>query len=269
MIYSMSMALSYCANLVRQQDPDRFLISLFAPADRREALWALYAFNYEIARTREVVSDTTLGLIRLQWWRDSITEIYNNETPRRHEILLPLADVIRRYNLPKDLFLNLIYAREFDLEDVAPTNMQGLLHYADFTTTPLNLLTQAIVGVSDTDDIVRGVSTNYALIGLVRSVPHYVSTRRCMLPEDVLQASGISVQKLFDFNQKSVLPDVIEKVMQGRTEIRNIRSRVLRAHYALADIYANQIRALGYNVYDPRMGLPPKFKEARLWFKTR
>lgn len=262
------MSLSYCGNLVRQQDPDRFLISLFAPEAVREALWALYAFNYEIARTRDVVSETTLGLIRLQWWRDSIDEIYRNETPRRHEVLVPLADAIKAHNLSKDLFFNLIYAREFDLENVAPSNMQGLLHYADFTTTPLNQLAQMILGASDTDEIVKAASVNYALIGLVRSVPHYVSAHRCILPEDVLGVSGITVQKLFDFNQKSALPEVIEKVMESVSEIRNIRSRVLRAHNALAQLYANQIRSLNYDVYDPRMAMPPKFKEVRVWFRS-
>lgn len=262
------MPLSYCGNLVRQQDPDRFLISLFAPADTREALWALYAFNYEIARTREVVSDTTIGLIRLQWWRDAIEEIYKNETPRRHEVLLPLADAIKKYNLPKDLFLNLIYAREFDLENVSPTTMDGFLKYADFTTTPLNQLGHRITGDSDTDEIVKAVSVNYAVIGLVRSVPHYVSSHRCMLPEDVLGASGITPQKLFDFNQKEKLPEVIEKIISSLTEIRNARSGILRAQNALVQLYAKQIRELGYDVYDPRMAIPPKFKEARIWLKT-
>ncbi|MEX2008823.1 MAG: squalene/phytoene synthase family protein, partial [Dongiaceae bacterium] len=37
--------LSYGAAEVRRGDRDRFLTALFAPADRREALFALYAFN--------------------------------------------------------------------------------------------------------------------------------------------------------------------------------------------------------------------------------
>ena len=35
----------YCEDLVREADKDRFLASLFAPAERRPALLALYAFN--------------------------------------------------------------------------------------------------------------------------------------------------------------------------------------------------------------------------------
>src|SRR5207244_12479744 len=48
---------SYCAELLRRQDSDRYLTALFAPSDRREALFALYAFNLEIARAREAVSE--------------------------------------------------------------------------------------------------------------------------------------------------------------------------------------------------------------------
>lgn len=262
------MSLTYCGNLVRQQDPDRFLFSLLARASAREALWALYAFNYEIARTREVVSETVTGLIRLQWWRDSIKEIYNNETPRHHPVVEALAEVIKHHDLPKDLFLNLIYAREFDLEDVAPADMRGLLIYVDATTTPLNLLAQCITGDSDTDDVVKAVSVQYALIGLVRAVPHYVSTHRCMLPEGLLKGVELSPQKLFDFNQKEKLPKVIKEVMSEITEIRNVQSRLLHAHSALVRLYANQIIALHYDVYDPRMAIPPKFKELRLWFMS-
>ena len=119
--------LSYCGELVRKHDPDRFFMSLMQPADRREALWALYAFNYEIAKTREVVTDTTLGLIRLQWWRDGIAEIYDGKDVRQNEILPTLAQAIKDYDLPQKLFEDLCYAREFDLEGVIPADMAGLL----------------------------------------------------------------------------------------------------------------------------------------------
>src|SRR6201984_811294 len=64
--------LSPVAALVRRHDHDRYQTVLFAPAARREALFALYAFNYEIARVRESVTQPMLGQIRLQWWRENI-----------------------------------------------------------------------------------------------------------------------------------------------------------------------------------------------------
>src|SRR3546814_269270 len=64
--------LSPCAAELRRHDPDRFLTGLFAPGERREALFALYTFNLEVARSREMVREPMLGRMRLQWWRETI-----------------------------------------------------------------------------------------------------------------------------------------------------------------------------------------------------
>src|SRR5215469_14873091 len=112
---------SACARLLRQHDRDRFLTALFAPAERREDLFALYAFNYEVARVREVVTEPLLGRIRLEWWRESLDAIYAGAPVRRHEVVEPLAAAIRRHGLSREHFDRLIDAREEDLADAAPT----------------------------------------------------------------------------------------------------------------------------------------------------
>ena len=62
----MNGAPAYCQNQVRQHDRDRYLTALFAPPARRPGLFALYAFNLEVAKVREAVSEPMLGHIRLQ-----------------------------------------------------------------------------------------------------------------------------------------------------------------------------------------------------------
>ena len=62
----------HCEENVRSNDGDRYLATLFAPADKRPFLFALYAFNLEIARVRETIHETMAGEIRLQWWRDVV-----------------------------------------------------------------------------------------------------------------------------------------------------------------------------------------------------
>ena len=66
----MQEAFAHCEALVRTADKDRFLRTLFAPAEHRGALFALYAFNVEVARVREAAREPLAGEIRLQWWRD-------------------------------------------------------------------------------------------------------------------------------------------------------------------------------------------------------
>jgi NADH dehydrogenase [ubiquinone] 1 alpha subcomplex assembly factor 6 len=138
--------LSHVARLVQRHDRDRFLTALFAPAERREDLFALYAFNYEVAKTREVVSEATLGRVRLQWWRESIAGIYAGDTPRRHEVIEPLTAAIRRHDLARESFDRLIDARESDLGNDPPESLAALERYVDTTSGGLVLLALAILG---------------------------------------------------------------------------------------------------------------------------
>src|ERR1700724_581966 len=108
--------LSPVAALVRRHDRDRYQTVLFAPAARREALFALYAFNYEIARVRESVREPMLGQIRLQWWREAIAAVYAGAPPRRHAVVEPLSVAIRARDLSRKHFDRLIDSRERDLD---------------------------------------------------------------------------------------------------------------------------------------------------------
>src|SRR5215831_3169513 len=87
--------LSPVAELVHRHDRDRFQTALFAPARSRESLFALYAFNYEIARVRETVSEPVLGQIRLQWWRESIAAAFDGNPVRHHIVVEALTAAIR------------------------------------------------------------------------------------------------------------------------------------------------------------------------------
>ena len=122
-------ARSYCAGEVRRYDPERFLTVLFAPDRCRAPLVALYAFNLEVAKIREVVSEPLLGEIRLQWWREAIEEIFEG-TPRRHAVVEALADAVHGASLPREPFDRLIDARAMDLATEPPATLDVLERYA-------------------------------------------------------------------------------------------------------------------------------------------
>lgn len=104
--------LSRVGDIVRQHDPDRFFTTLFAPAAARETLWALYAFNHELARARETVREPMMAMIRLQWWREVV-----EGARRRHEVAEPLGAALDSGALrPTDL-LAIIEGREMEPED--------------------------------------------------------------------------------------------------------------------------------------------------------
>src|SRR5213595_4172697 len=147
--------------LVRRHDPDRYQTTLFAPAERREALLALYAFNYEIARVRETVTEPMLGQIRLQWWREVVTAAFVGEPPRHHLVAVPLTAAIRNCRLTRAHFDRLIDTRERDLVDEAPADLAALEDYAEGTSAPLVQLGLEVLGVRgrDAHDTARQVGS--------------------------------------------------------------------------------------------------------------
>src|SRR6266566_7089286 len=93
----------YCETLVRKHDYDRYISALFAPERVRAHFFALYAFNYEIAKIAETVHNPVAGQLRLQWWRDAVDEIYSG-TRGRTEVLQALLPAVAAHRLPKPLF---------------------------------------------------------------------------------------------------------------------------------------------------------------------
>jgi NADH dehydrogenase [ubiquinone] 1 alpha subcomplex assembly factor 6 len=182
--------------LVRRHDHDRFQTVLFAPAARREALFALYAFNYEIARVRESVTEPMLGQIRLQWWREAIAAAFESGPVRNHIVVEPLTAIIRELALSRAHFERLIDARELDLAEDPPVNLAALEEYAEASSASLVYLALEILGVHDpaAGEVGLHVGIAYSLAGLLRAMPFRVRIGRRFIPADIAARIGLADQ---------------------------------------------------------------------------
>ena len=104
---------------VRKVDEDRWISSRYAPAAERQALTALYALAYELARVRLAVSEETLGLIRFQWWREALAELAAGKPAREHDVCLALAEEVAAGRLKPGAMQRLVdgYEAAFIAED--------------------------------------------------------------------------------------------------------------------------------------------------------
>jgi phytoene synthase len=173
------------AELVRRRDPDRFLTALFAPPDKRDTLLTLYAFNHELARAREVVSQPPLALIRLQWWREVV-----DGAQRRHEVAEPLRAAVDHGELHADDLRAVIEARELEAEPAIET----LSTWRDYLLRGSGGLAVAAARLLDAPDpeAARPFGAAYGAAGVLRSVVPLARQQRCLLPADVLAAHGLS-----------------------------------------------------------------------------
>lgn len=169
-------------SLIRRVDEDRWLASRFAPTDIRVRLMAIYAVNYEIARTAEVVKEPAIGEIRLAWWREAIAEIHIGKPPRAHPALLAYAPLAA--GLPVACWEALTIARAKDLEAAPFASWAQAENYVDNTAGGLMRLAIAACGgeVAHLEAFVRPATWAWGYLGLLRSAPFWAERGRSILP---------------------------------------------------------------------------------------
>lgn len=180
--------------IARDGDPDRSLAALFAPPDIRADLFALYAFNGEIARIAEQVSEPDLGAIRLQWWREAI-----QSEATGHPVADAFAETLRRRALSPARIEGLLEARHFEIVNKVMPDEAVLTAYLRNTAGNLFALTAETTGAPRSerlDALCDLAGQAYGLTGLMRALSVHAAMGRVTLPADLLQRHGTSPEHL-------------------------------------------------------------------------
>ncbi len=257
-------SLTYTADLVKRYDRDRFLTALFAPADGRERLLTLYAFNVEIARIRETVTEPIIGQMRLQWWRDVLNAISEGEgPPKGHPVAEPLADLIESHSLPLDPFMAVLEVREQDLSEDPPSKLNDLV----------------ALGVSDDQSLrtAEDIATAWSLIGVSRAARFQALAGRGVLPRESMEKQGLAIQDLQnpESAQSSaiVISEVCDAARDHLAAARQKRNTVdltglpVFLLATLADSYLNGLKRAKYQIHDLRV-IRQRPAVARLWWNN-
>ncbi len=270
--------LSYVADSVHRYDRDRFLTALFAPPERREDLLALYAFNLEIAKTREAVSETMIGMMRLQWWRDALAEIYETGRPRHHAVVEALAAAIATHDLDRTAFERLIDARERDLDDLTFATLEDLEGYAAATTVPLiELGLDVLAAKTGAEGSIRAIGTGYALVGLMRALPYLLRSGRVAIPDALMQRHAVDRARLMALQPSPGLAAAVEVICARagghledarRTWQRPVGPALpILMSVPLAAGHLRQLRRSQYNPFDAGSARRPVLQPAELWLR--
>lgn len=207
-------AFAHCAGEVRSHDPDRFFASLFAPAGKRSYLHALYAFNLEIARVREVVSDPMPGEVRLQWWRDELAGQARGDA-EGHPVAAALRETIARFRLPVEALVALIDARSFDLYEDPMPSLGDLEGYCGETASALFRLASLILadgGEAGPADAAGHAGVAYGITMLLRAFPWHAARGQLYLPADVLARHGLSREEALARDEAARLAPVLAEM---------------------------------------------------------
>ncbi|MBW6420155.1 phytoene/squalene synthase family protein [Rhizobium sp. XQZ8] len=182
-----------CLSMLRDTDRDRYLACLLSPADKRGALAALYAFNAEIARVRDVVREPLPGEIRLQWWRDLIEGSAHGDSGG-NPVAAALLAAIETYRLPRQTLVAMIEARIFDLYDDPLENRNALEGYAGETASALIQLASLVLSADDaakSAEAAGHAGVAQSIAGFLLLLPIHRRRQQLYLPLDILAATGL------------------------------------------------------------------------------
>nr|WP_298684143.1 squalene/phytoene synthase family protein [uncultured Dongia sp.] len=243
---------------LQRADRDRYLCALAAPAALRADLVTLYAFNAELAGIADKVSETMLGLIRLQWWRDALADVAAGRG-HRHHLVQDLAELAARHQLTLGLLNSLIDARERDVEARQPADLAELETYAAATAGTLCELALEICvrqPKAEWRAVARLAGTAYGLVGIARATPYLVRHRRIMLPAQEMSAAGLSPDLLLEMKPGPAIRPVLEQVSGRAAGLLAAARKQRLPRQAIAALFpgrlaAAQLERLRRDGYDP------------------
>lgn len=249
----------YCQDLVQAGDKDRFLAFLFAPAAKRPHLMALHAFNLEIARVREAVSEPQLGEIRLQWWLDTLDAIYAGGAAA-HPVAEALARAIAAGGLPREALRNLVVARRFDLYDDPMPSLADLEGYLGETSSVLIQMAALILAGPEAQAAAEAAGlagVAHGLAGLLRARPIHSARGQNYLPPD-MDVTG-----------------AIQHARRRLAEARALTSRIPAAALvaflpvSLTGLYLDRLEHRGDTALTTAAEVSQFRRQLRLWWMAR
>jgi phytoene synthase len=207
-------ASAFCADLVRSHDFARYASAVFVPAVERRALLALYAFNVEIFRIRDQVTQPMPGEIRMQWWTDLLAGAAHGGI-EGNPVAAELLAVIRAYNLPVEPLSRLIDEHQFDLYNDPMPTLAALEGYAHETASALFALAARVLGPPspEIEHLARHAGLAYGFTQVVASLPRDAARRQLFVPLQFLQRHGSSLDEVFAGKQTPKVRAAVDQLI--------------------------------------------------------
>ncbi len=252
--------------LLHKQDYDRFTASQFAPDSARPRIHALLAFNYEIARAREIANENLAGQVRLQWWRDAVNDIRKSNIRRQYAV----QELAQIPDLDFAALHAMIDARAREFDESINSTVADFTEYCENTS---GILQQLCTAGNGNPEYSRAIGTAYAAIGVMRAVGFHARFRRMYLPVDLLARHGIDPARFFDLPSRVDLSPVCREIADASMD--NLTAQCSKNAFSKnpfdkavaesAAIHYRRLKQCGFNPLHPQLHRPMPFKALKMW----
>jgi len=263
----------YCQQKAAASGSSFYYSFLFLPAERRQAITALYAFCREVDDVVDEASDTGVARTKLAWWRTEVANLFAGHP--QHPVTKALAPFTARHGIDAARLNEIIDGMEMDLVYHRYPDFEALKLYCHRAAGVVGQLSASIFGFGEpsTLEYAESLGTAFQLTNIIRDVGEDARRDRVYLPQDELARFGLTAEdilarkggeafvKLMAFQEEraqSFYDLAFSKLAPA--DRRNQRAGLIMA--AIYRTLLEEIRRDGFQVLDQRVTLTPLRK---LW----
>ncbi|GFU50032.1 NADH dehydrogenase complex I, assembly factor 6 [Nephila pilipes] len=266
----------YCLEAVRKYDYENYLCTLLLSEPVKSAAIAIRAFNVEIAQVRDSVSTSSIGQMRMIFWKEALDKTFAGNPPE-HPITQELAKHINRVKLSKSWFQRLINSREIILNDKPFVSVKDLENYCDQAVASVFYLILQASGISDMncDHAANHIGKSQGICNFLRGIPFNASKGRLFLPLEIMSKYKISQEQLFRPEQKKNLQDGIfelstlahQHLQLGRKLSSDLPKQAKHVFLpaVAAEVYLNSLQQTDFDVFHPKNQRRNNLLPVQLW----
>ena len=272
----------YCQDKAAKSGSSFYYSFMFLPAERRQAITALYAFCREVDDVVDECHDLSLAQTKLEWWRQEVGRVYNG-TPA-HPVGHALKDVIKGFRLPQEQLLEIIDGMAMDLSQTRYLDFKGLQLYCYRVASVVGLLAAEIFGYQDRQTLkyAHDLGLAFQLTNIIRDVGEDARRGRIYLPIEDLQRFEVPAKDLLEARYSDAFRELMafqaeraEKFYdQAFAQLPAVDRKAQRPGLVMAAIYRTLLREIardGFMVLDRRTSLTPLRKvwlAGTTWFRA-
>jgi squalene synthase HpnC len=204
-------AYAYCTRLARSHYENFTIASWLMPREMRPHMHAIYAY----ARMADDFADEEHDLAKLDAWENELDLCYAGKP--RHPVFVALAATVRRYDIPREPFADLLVAFRSDISFRGFDTLDDLLGYARYSANPVGRLVLYLFGYRDPErqHLSDLVCSGLQLANFWQDVAVDLAKNRIYLPRADLARFGITPG---DLARREVTPGFVD-LMRHEVEV--------------------------------------------------
>src|SRR6201981_48158 len=197
--FDLAASYDFCARLAKSHYENFTVASWLMPREMRPHMYAIYAY----ARMADDFADEHHDPAMLDDWERQLDLAYAGTA--RHPVFIALADTVRRFDIPREPFKDLLTAFRSDVDFKGFDTLDDLLGYSRHSANPVGRLVLYLFGYRDAErqHLSDLVCSGLQLANFSQDVAVDLKKERVYLPRQDMARFGVSLEDLRVHNANS------------------------------------------------------------------